>query len=269
MSNDDEQPNPDAGWGHDPDQLRHDEAEAAAIRRQRLVHERIDGLDRSIEEIRTRHADLAVTVSERIAPELDNLAKSVASELQQLRDAVGELLAVQQKTENPPVDWADLDAEEAEQQWPILARWIGEVFVPVYEITRDQLPDCWPLHFPAVIELSWLRSAHVQSYLSGTHPHITAEWHSRWRPTVLTRIPEIIPVNSSEDACAPGKHHGQALTDAARTPPTPGGVPPRRMLASPEHWWPAYQLAVHHDLDRRRRRAAAMEQDWLPARLTN
>jgi len=64
-----------------------------------------------------------------------------------------------------------------------------------HEITRDELPDCWALHGPAVIELLWLRSAHVQAYIPGAAPHVAGKWHPRWRPGVITRLPVMI------DAC--------------------------------------------------------------------
>jgi hypothetical protein len=38
------------------------------------------------------------------------------------------------------------DREQAREPRPILAQWIAEVLVPWYEITRDELPDCRPLH---------------------------------------------------------------------------------------------------------------------------
>lgn len=147
---------------------------------------------------------------------------------------------------------------------------VGEVLVPGYELTCEELPDCWALHFPVVIELSWLRSAHVQSYLRHTHPHITAEWHTRWRTAVLARIKELIP----ERNCRPGEHltpkessqtvgRGRAPEGAAAWG---GGRAPRFQPATPEHWWPFYQRAFHADLDRRRNRRETSDADyWVPA----
>jgi hypothetical protein len=71
---------------------------------------------------------------------------------------------------------------QARAQWPILAQWIAEVLVPWYEITCDELPDCWPLHRPALVELSWLRSAHVQAYLRSSAPSVEGEWHPALAP---------------------------------------------------------------------------------------
>ena len=129
----------------------------------------------------------------------------LTEELGQLRGDVDVLLTERKerdKTKNAPVDWAALTEEQAAVQWPILARWVGEVLVPRYELTRDELPDCWALHPPVVAELSWLRTAYVQAYLTRSPPQLSADWHTRWRPAVLTRIRELI----KPDECAPGKH---------------------------------------------------------------
>ncbi|MDN5933010.1 MAG: hypothetical protein L0I24_18415, partial [Pseudonocardia sp.] len=176
-----------------------------------------------------------------------------------------ELLAEQDKQKNPPVDWIAMTEEQAAKQWPVLARWIGERLVPWYELTRADLPDCWALHRPVVVELSWLRSAHVQAYLDHTHPHITAEWHARWRPFVVARIKEAI-----DSKCRPGEHqptYGPTMSSPAEeaTTTTPGGVAQRAQLALPQHWWPFYQQAYHHDLAFRRERTARGDLNWTPA----
>ena len=136
-------------------------------------------------------------------------------------------------------------------QWPILARWVGEVLVPRYELTRDELPDCWALHPPVVAELSWLRTAYVQAYLPRSPPQLAADWHTRWRPAVLTRIRELInaPTSVAPASTLPRRGHagrgggaergvaahaaGRAAVLVAvlrpRLPPRPGGPPgPRR-----------------------------------------
>ena len=94
----------------------------------------------------------------------------MTAEFGRLRGEVDVLLSdcqEQEKTKNSPVDWASLSEEPAAEQWPILARWIGEILVPRYEATRNELSDCWPLHPLVVAELSWLRTAHVQAYRAG------------------------------------------------------------------------------------------------------
>ena len=130
--------------------------------------------------------------------------------------------------------------------------------MPRYELTRDELPDCWALHPPVVAELSWLRTAYVQAYLTRSPPQLGADWHTRWRPAVLTRIRELI----KPDECSPGQARA-----AARHADRRGGAErglPRTQLAEPQCWWPFYDRAFHLDLALRRARAAAGELDWSP-----
>jgi hypothetical protein len=64
-----------------------------------------------------------------------------------------------------------MTADQAATAWGDLAHWIAEVLVPWYQITRDELPNCWAMHRPAVVELSWLRSAHIEAFASNTAAH--------------------------------------------------------------------------------------------------
>jgi hypothetical protein len=209
-----------------------------------------------------QHADLAAAVSEDLAPQVNALRQLVSDELGQLRGEVDVLLAERKerdKTKNAPVNWAALTEQQAAAQWPILARWLGEVLVPRYELTRDDLPDCWALHPPVVAELSWLHTAYVQAHLHRSTPQLAADWHTRWRPAVLTRIRELI----RSDECAPGKHaprRGKPVEVSAQI-----GALPRTELAEPTCWWPFYDRAYHLDLAVRRARAATGDLDWSPA----
>jgi hypothetical protein len=191
---------------------REETALAAEVRR---IREKVD---RTAE----LHTALAATVSEQLAPELGALRQATVDELASLRGDLNEVLETLNKEKNPPVDWFHLTAEQAEEQWPVLAQWVGEVFVPWYRITRGQLPDCWALHPNALVELSWLRSAHLQSYIPSSHPHIAAEWHDRHVPPRR----------------APGLRAG---VPRARHPvhPAPGATCARRAAVEPAPGLPA------------------------------
>lgn len=170
------------------------------------------------------------------------------------------VLARQQRNRNPAVDWPALTAEQAAAEWPRLAQWIDEVFVPWGEITRDALPDCWALHRPVVVQLSWLRSAHVQAYLPAAEPAVAGDWHIRWSPAVLAVIKTVI----ESKWCRPGEHmitveesnaRRRAAARANPTPPPPptgggGGAEQlgRMQLAECEYWQAFYLQAVDADL---------------------
>lgn len=209
-----------------------------------------------------RHADLAAAVSEDLAPRLAAVQQLATEEFGKLRGEVDVLLAERQereKTRNPPVNWAALTAAQAAAQWPILARWVGEVLVPRYELTRDELPDCWAMHAPIVAELSWLRTGYVAAYLNRSSPQLAADWHTRWRPAVMARIRELI----KPDECMPGRHapnHGHPL----QMPQQPAPLS-RSQQTEPRCWWPFYERAYELDLAMRRERAGEGQLDWAPA----
>lgn len=237
-------------------------------RRLRQVRDTVAALETSVAElrgqvttVRSRHAELAASVSEEIAPTVQGFIQTTTEELGGLRAQVDELCAehtAAQRLRNPPVDWIGMSAERAVEQWPVLARWIAQSLVPWYELTRDELPDCWSLHRPVVVELSWLRSAHRQAYLAHSHPHITAEWHVRWRPHLIGRIREVIDPNK----CKPGTHQPDRGNPLLVPPPADGSSLPRAQLAHPQHWWPFYTHAYHADLAERR--TADEGQNWTP-----
>jgi hypothetical protein len=219
-------------------------------------------LTEQVQRTGRRHADLAAAVSENLAPQVGGLHQVLTEELGQLRGDVDVLLTERterDKTNNAPVDWASLTEDQAAAQWPILARWLGEVLVPRYELTRDELPDCWALHPPVVAELSWLRTTYVQAYLPRSPAQLAADWHLRWRPGVLTQVREWM----KPDECSPGKHVPRRGTRVEL--PAHNGVLPRAQLAEPQCWWPFYYRAYQLDLAVRRTRAAAGKLDWSPA----
>ena len=206
--------------------------------------------------------------------ELDQRLALVEDSVRSLSVLVGE----QQRAANPPMDWTRMRAVEAREAWPVLAQWVGEILVPCYELTRAELPDCWPLHQQAVYELSWLRSTHVQAYLPHAHPDLTAQWYTRWRPAALARIRELIP----DSRCRPGEHlttmeqsrarradTGRPGQAPAATSADPAAVPPRAQPAVVAHWWGNYCMAAHADVAAREARDNAGAIDWAPPGLLN
>lgn len=214
----------------------------AELRRLRERLDRFTGL----------HNALAASVSEQLAPELAVLRSDTAEALAVHTAQLERILKRQGRQSNPPVDWAGMTAEQAEQQWPILAQWVAVVLAGWYELTRDELPDCWALHRPVLVELSWLRSAYVQAYLADADPHVAADWHTRWRAAVLDRVQKLIPGH----LCRPGEHLVTEEESRARRTPHPVNAPPPPLtglqLAEPQYWGQFYQQAVRADLARRR-----------------
>jgi hypothetical protein len=169
-----------------------------------------------------------------------------------------------------PVDWPSLSADDAAAEWQALGDWVASVLGPFYELTRAQLPDCWPLHRPAVLELVWLRRMYVAAHRPDTAPSAAADWHTRWRREALANIAAAIP----DTWCRPGEHwverYARATSAPGRTPaPPPQHVPGQRPapghyqigpggeITTPQHWGPHFQTAAGADIAWRRRREAA------------
>jgi hypothetical protein len=170
------------------------------------------------------------------------------------------------------VDWPSLSAEDAAEEWQVLGDWVARVLGPFYELTRTQLPDCWALHRPAVLELVWLRRAYVTAHSPDALASAAADWHTRWCREALANIAAAI----SDKWCRPGQHwvdrHDQSRYTAG--PPQPQRRAPAREpgqrpgpedtaigmageITSPQHWGPAFRTASGEDLAWRRQRDAA------------
>jgi hypothetical protein len=225
-----------------------------------------------------------------IVAELPPQIQDHDSEIAALKGTLEELTAQAPQAENPPINWPELSSEEAGPQWDALASWIANVLVPYYGITRGQLPDCWPMHWRAVLELSWLRTCYRQAFVPSSPPTAAAEWHTRWLDAALSNVATAIP----ETWCRPGEHHvhkqqsqqGQQGQPAASsssmsaaatqragsavTPPAEGQQPPwmggqepqqqqvvyhqqteRDQLALPQYWEQWFGYAKQTDIARR------------------
>lgn len=135
------------------------------------------------------------------AREHGGLLSELAPEVQDQRETLAKLVDLVKDMAGAEVDdgdavdpdltvvaWHTLDQQQARRAWDSLVTWLDEVAVPVYRITRSQLPDCWPRHAAIRNELSWLRTAHAQAYREGASAALVGEWHTRHLPAVLDRI---------------------------------------------------------------------------------
>ncbi len=122
----------------------------------------------------------------------------------------------------PAMGWAELSTADAATAWQALGDWVAGTLCGSYWLTRVQLPDCWPVHPRAVLELAWLRTMYLVAVAhAARHPGSVAEWHTRWLPATITNLATTIdPLE-----CAPGRHrlteyergqHEDALDKALR-----------------------------------------------------
>jgi len=276
---------PPAGNGVDPDRPAGEGAGPASPRRERMLSElaaeiRAARADerRDVAELHaelTRIGGLLGENADLLAQVLPRVA-ALDAELADLAGRVDELTGATLAAGVVPVDWPALSADAAAAEWEALAAWVADVLGPFYEITRAQLPDCWALHRPAVIELVWLRRAYAAAHALDAASAAAGEWHTRWRRDALANIAAAIP----KTWCRPGEHylheHDRDRRDREQARPadavepveqdqsTPGRRPgPEDLrvgrdgeITSPRYWGPTYQTAAGADLAWRRERDA-------------
>jgi hypothetical protein len=276
-----------APTGADPEQAAAVGARPASPRRERMLSElaaEIRGARaaerRDVTELQAELGRITALLGENADLLAQTLPRVTALDvaLADLAARVDDLTAATPRAGEATVDWPALSAPDAASEWEALATWVADVLGPFYQLTRAQLPDCWALHPPAVIELIWLRRTYVAAHAPDAAPSAAGEWHTRWRRDALTNIAVAIPTTW----CRPGEHYlhehdrdrhyrdhrpdqppGPPAPDQDQ--PTPGRRPgPADLriglvgeITSPRHWGPAYQLAVAADLDWRRARDAA------------
>jgi hypothetical protein len=243
----------------------------------RLLSEKVEWVRRS-----------TVTTVAEFGPQLAD----VHAELAYLRGEVTRRRASEPEDTHGPVNWCTLSAHDAEPLWVGMGHWVHEVLGDWCEVTREQLPDCWALHRPAVMQVSWLWTSHIDAYLPSSHPHQAAEWNTRRLDAALEKIKKVIPasqcravagrqgehlVNALEDQQRRDRnprqqepslpwahtyphadHHSARYTAAAvLTPPAAAreiGSPGQQVIHRP-FWQPYFEEAMQADLTERRRHA--------------
>ncbi|MBW4722416.1 hypothetical protein [Saccharothrix obliqua] len=170
-----------------------------------------------LREFQDKHGRLVRDVSEVIGPDLGTLRADVA-ELRGLVDALMEEPGG--AAEEVVLHWPDLTADEAAEAWDQLGQWVHTTMGYWFEVTRKQLPDCWPLHRSALLQLWALRLMYEDAHTSGrASPLGMIEWNTRWLDAALKKIADAIPDTMCRAvAGGPGQHlvAGQQAEQQAR-----------------------------------------------------
>lgn len=175
------------------------------------THAKLDQLDTTVSE--------SAGLLAQAVPRLDGLSERVAELAGRLDTRSGANTGGPSAGEDAivPVPWPALTAEHAEVEWNRLGEWVATVLGPWYQVTRGQVPDCWALHRPVLLQLSWLHQAYVAAHTGpGASATAAAEWHVRWLPSALDAIAHAAPYarvkfdyeggGPWERACHPGFH---------------------------------------------------------------
>jgi hypothetical protein len=115
--------------------------------------------------------------------------------------------ACQHRPAGQPRSQLALSTQDAEAVWEVLGQWVQEVLGDWCEVTRDQLPDCWALHRPA-LQVSWLWTSHIEAYQPHSRAHAAAEWHTRWLDAALEKIKRVIPASQCHAMAGQQGEHG-------------------------------------------------------------
>jgi hypothetical protein len=194
-----------------------------------------------VEDLDTRCDQLAEILTATVLPRLTSVATDTAAQLAEHSEQVQQLLETLTKRRTvEPLNWPVMNIDQAAVAWTNLAGWIA---------------DCWALHRPAVVQLSWLHLTHHDAHQPGAGPRSTADWHTRWLPAALRAVREAIPRRGSR-TCGPGQH---LITDIDRlrqqpvrpVPTAAPSPPPSDQLAERQHWQTYYDAAVTADLSTR------------------
>lgn len=194
----------------------------------RQVQRQLGTTTRKSEQTAGHVAEIADILA-RMSPRLDDVEHGVAAlggaveaAAAGAGDAADEALSL-----TPALRWSQLDHADKHAAWDALAGFVAEVLTNDYQLTRLELPDCWPVHPRAVRELAWLRTLYIASSGAGTRPDLVAEWHVRWLPAAITNL--AVAIDRRE--CAPGKHRlteeeRRQYDDAAQQAASAGQAPP-------------------------------------------
>ncbi|WP_308820147.1 hypothetical protein [Pseudonocardia alni] len=168
----------------------------------RQVQHELDATIRQGDETAGHVAEIADILG-RMSPRLDDVEQGVAALGGMVEGAVAGAGARDAALSlTPALRWSQLDRTARHAAWDALGVFVSEVLNDDYQLSRLELPDCWPVHPRAVRELAWLRTLHISSSDPGTRPELVAEWHVRWLPAAIANL--AVAIDGRE--CAPGKH---------------------------------------------------------------
>ncbi|MQA63399.1 MAG: hypothetical protein GEU86_18355 [Actinophytocola sp.] len=168
----------------------------------------VSGLAREVEGLRRRIDDLASMP--RKLRELARVVQSLADEVKASRPPIGTGQDAGCRS------WlaAPVGPDAVRRVLDELVEWVTTVFLR-YADARKGLPECWLWHPDIVEELLWLMQAWQTAYAAETASAFqAADWHDRYRPGVVRRLPQLAR-NCSLEQHAQSAGDEQPLMDEA------------------------------------------------------
>lgn len=112
-----------------------------------------------------------------------------------------------------PVDWRQLNADDAAAVWDALDDWVRWL-ARRYGLDHRELPGCWHGHGDLVEELTALHTAHHSAYRPDAPATAPIEWHQHLAATRAR-----LHTSLTRNGCRPGEHRPTAAPPWANDPP--------------------------------------------------
>lgn len=205
-------------------------------------------LDLQVQELEIKVTDLGNQVTD-VATDVSKIGAQLQDEISQLGDTVAKLAdhvmpsGDDESDQAGIINWHTLDRVQAEKAWSELWHWLESYYVPTFEPTRTEIPDCWTRHAGIRDELSWLWRTHLAAYADGAQPTAAAYWHTTWRTSAMTNIEKLV----DRFDCSPGMCRGEN-TGGASDAAAARRMGKRERLVVAEHW---LTDGIQDDLQRR------------------
>lgn len=170
----------------------------------------VSGLARELEGLRRRQ------------DQLDGLSGKVRDLARTVRTLADEVKAAQRPAgSGEPAgcrSWlaAPVAPDEVRHVLDELIDWVMAVFLR-YADARKVLPECWLWHPDIVEELLWLMTAWQSAYAGETATVFqAADWHDRYRPGVVRRLPQLARNCSLEQHTQPATGEQPLMDEPTR-----------------------------------------------------
>ncbi|MGH3431414.1 MAG: hypothetical protein ACRDQB_01115 [Thermocrispum sp.] len=170
----------------------------------------VSGLAREVEALRRRLDDV-VSVPRKLR-DLARVVQDLAEQVKATRKPTGS------GEDAGCRSWlaAPVAPDMARSLLDELVEWVMAVFLH-YADARKVLPECWLWHPDIVEELLWLMAAWQSAYAAEAATVFqAADWHDRYRPGVVRRLPQLARNCSLEQHTQPSAGEQPLMDDATR-----------------------------------------------------
>ena len=120
-------------------------------------------------------------------------------EIKQLGEKIDAAIARRNADEPQAPYWLGLSRDEHLARLGQLRAWVDQVGMVQYRGYFERIPECWPSHAEAVLELSDVMTEWIRIYGDPDNRDLQAAlvFHDRWLPGVLSRLTQAVKCDAS------------------------------------------------------------------------